>query len=291
MDSRKSTKLIPLNSILYENFVRRALREDFGRAGDVTTASIIPVDATGEGKIVSRVAGCLAGVELAATAFRLLDPEVSIDIAIRDGSETTAGDVIATVRGSARTLLEGERTALNILGHLSGIAAVTHRIVRSIEGSPTRIVCTRKTTPGLRVLEKYAVRAGGGFNHRFGLDDAVLIKENHLAIAGGITEAVRRARAAVGHMVKVEVEVETLTQLEEAIQQEVDAVLLDNMSLQEIREAVKLVSGRVITEVSGGVTPERVPEIAATGVDLISLGWLTHSAPNLDVAFDVRGEC
>jgi nicotinate-nucleotide pyrophosphorylase (carboxylating) len=219
-------------------------------------------------------------------AFRLLDPDVKIELKAEDGDEVSAGQVIALVRGSARALLQGERTALNFLGHLSGIATATHSIVKQIKSS-ARILCTRKTTPGLGALEKYAVRAGGGANHRFGLDDGVLIKENHLAVVGSVEEAVRRARLRIGHMVKVEVEVETIEQLREALSQNVDAVMLDNMSIEMVREAVELVNGSVLVEVSGGITPERALKISEAGVDLLSIGWLTHSSPSLDVAMEM----
>jgi nicotinate-nucleotide pyrophosphorylase (carboxylating) len=271
---------------MYEEIVRRALREDLGRAGDITTDSTVTLDARASARIVARREGCLAGIEIAALAFSLLDFEVQIDLKACDGDEVGSGDILAVLEGSARSLLQAERTALNFLGHLSGIASATRSIVKQIEGT-TKVLCTRKTTPGLGALEKYAVRAGGGFNHRFGLDDAVLIKENHLAIVGSISEAVHRARQRVGHMVKIEVEVENLDQLREALSQEVDAVLLDNMSIEMIREAVEIVGGRVLVEVSGGVTAENALELAEAGADLLSVGWLTHSAPSLDVALDM----
>jgi nicotinate-nucleotide pyrophosphorylase (carboxylating) len=207
---------------------------------------------------------------------------------IPDGAAVRPGDVIASIEGPSRGLLTAERTALNFLGHLSGIATVTAGIVAAVEGTKAAIACTRKTTPGLRALEKYAVRAGGGMNHRFALYDAVLIKDNHVAIAGGVTEAIRRARAGVGHMVKIEVEVDTLDQLREAMAIGVDAVLLDNMTPDQLREAVDIVAGRAITEASGRVTPSTAAEIAASGVDLISVGWCTHSAPTLDIGLDMR---
>lgn len=276
----------PLPPLLYEGIVRRTLEEDLGRAGDITTDSIVRSGTRGVGRIVARSAGCVAGIEVAGASFRLLDPDVKIALQVRDGDEVAAGEVLCVAEGSARNLLMGERTALNFLGHLSGIAAATHSIVKRI-GSSTRVLCTRKTTPGLGVLEKYAVRAGGGFNHRFGLDDGVLIKENHLALVGSIEEAVRRVRLRVGHMVKVEVEVETLDQLRQALNQDIDAVLLDNMSVSKVFEALQLVKGRVLVEVSGGLTLEKALEMAEVGVDLLSIGWLTHSAPALDVAFEV----
>ena len=278
--------LTPLPPLLYEDIVRRALREDLGRSGDVTTDSMVSLGKQASARIVARKAGCVAGIEVAILAFRLLDSELKIDPMVSDGHEVGAGEVLAVLQGSARTILQGERTALNFLGHLSGIATATHSIVKQIKG-PTRALCTRKTTPGLGALEKYAVRAGGGFNHRFGLDDAVLIKENHLAVVGSISEAVRRARARVGHMVKIEVEVEDLDQVRESLSQQVDAVLLDNMSLEMIREAVRLVEGRVLVEVSGGVNADNAVSLAEAGADLLSIGWLTHSSPSLDVALDM----
>jgi nicotinate-nucleotide pyrophosphorylase (carboxylating) len=236
--------------------------------------------------MVTRVAGCLAGIEVALLAFKLLDPAMKITIMAKDGEEVLPGQVLALVQGSARTILQGERTALNFLGHLSGIATATHSLVKRIKSS-TRVLCTRKTTPGLGALEKYAVRAGGGFNHRFGLDDAILIKDNHLAVVGSIEKAVRLARNHIGHMVKVEVEVETIEQLQEALSQNVDAILLDNMSRDMVREAVQLVNGRIPVEVSGGITPESAAGFSEIGADYLSVGWLTHSAPSLDVALEL----
>lgn len=276
-----------MNPILYEEIVRRELLDDLGRAGDLTTDSIVPTGVLAEGKIRNRQPACVAGIEIAASAFRILDRDVEGEILKRDGTDVEENEVLAILRGSARTLLQGERTALNLLGHLSGVATATRDMVRRISGSGCRVVCTRKTTPGLRSLDKYAVRVGGGFNHRFGLDDAVLIKENHIAVAGNISEAVTRVRRSIGHMVKVEVEVETLVQLREALGQEIDAVLLDNMDIETLRQAVKLAKGRVLTEVSGGITPDNVSQLAATGVDLLSVGYLTHSAPALDVTFEI----
>lgn len=273
--------------LIYEPIVRNALLEDLGRAGDLTTDAIVPADATAIAVIAARRDGRVAGLEAALTAFRILDPAVGLGIAVADGGDVAAGGVIATVRGSARALLTGERTALNLLGRLSGIATATRALVRAVEGTNARIVCTRKTTPGLRALEKHAVRLGGGANHRFGLDDAILIKDNHIAIAGGIRPAVERARAAVGHMVKIEVEVDTLAQLDELLSLKADAVLLDNMDPATLKRAVAMVAGRMITEASGNVTLDSVRPIAEAGVDMISVGWITHSAPNLDVGLDM----
>ncbi|HVF61922.1 MAG TPA: carboxylating nicotinate-nucleotide diphosphorylase [Thermoanaerobaculia bacterium] len=280
------TSLYPL---LYEPVVRRALEEDLGRAGDLTSDAVLPADLRAEARAVARAAGRIAGLEPALAAFRLLDPGCTVEIDLPDGSDAVAGEILAVVRGPARALLAAERTALNLLGRLSGIATATRELVAAVRPYPARVVCTRKTTPGLRALEKYAVRCGGGGNHRFGLDDGVLIKDNHRALAGGLRPAVERARAAVGHMVKIEVEVDTLGQLDEALALGVDAVLLDNMDLPTLAEAVGRCRGRALTEASGGITPTTAPAIAATGVDLLSVGWLTHSAPALDVALDVVG--
>ena len=276
-----------MNPLLYEETVRRELLDDLGRAGDITTDSIVPAEVQAVGKIRNRRAGCVAGIEVATSVFRLLEETVEIELLREDGTRVSEDEVLAVLRGSARTLLQGERTALNLLGHLSGIATATNDMVQRVAEFGTRIVCTRKTTPGLRSLEKYAVRAGGGFNHRFGLDDAVLIKENHIAVAGSIREAITRARSSVGHMVKIEVEVETIVQLKEALEFEIDAVLLDNMAVATVREAVELAKGRVLTEVSGGITPDNVIPLAAAGVDLLSVGYLTHSSPALDVTFEI----
>ena len=278
-----------LSPLLYDGLVRRALAEDLGRAGDITTDAIVPPDHVAEGRFVARAAGRLAGLDAALHAFRVLDPESAFEVCRGEGSDVAAAEVVALVRARARALLSAERTALNLLGRLSGIATATRDVVARLQGLPTKIASTRKTTPGLRLLEKHAVRVGGGTPHRYGLDDAVLIKDNHVALAGGIAEAVARVRRRVGHMVKVEVEVDTLGQLDEALALGVDALLLDNMDLETLREAVRRSRGRALTEASGGVRPERVREIAETGVDLISLGWLTHSAPALDVALDVEG--
>lgn len=278
----------PLPDLVLEPLVRRALVEDLGRAGDITTDHVVPAAATLRGDLVPRAAGRIAGLEAARLAFQLLDPAVRFSARVHDGGDVKGGTVLAIVQGPARPILTGERTALNFVGRLSGIATLTRAFVRAIEPHAARIVCTRKTTPGLRALEKYAVRAGGGMNHRFGLDDGVLIKDNHLAVAGGVTEAVRRIRDGVGHMVRIQVEVDNLEQLREALDARVDAVLLDNMTPAMLCDAVRLVDGRAITEASGGVTLDSAAAIAATGVDQISVGALTHSAPSLDVGLDVH---
>jgi nicotinate-nucleotide pyrophosphorylase (carboxylating) len=276
-----------LPALLYEDVVRRALAEDLGRAGDLTTDATVPADRSGEAAIVARSPGRVAGLEVAVSVFRVLDPAATTQVLQRDGSDVGGAEVLARVRARARALLTGERTALNFLGHLSGIASVTRDVVARLEGLSTRVACTRKTTPGLRALEKHAVVVGGGESHRYGLDDAVLVKDNHVAVAGGITPAVEHVRNSVGHMVKVEVEVDTLHQLDEALALGVDAILLDNMDLETLREAVRRTRGRALVEASGGIRPEDVRAVAETGVDLISLGWLTHSAPSLDVALDI----
>ena len=279
-----------LHQIVYEDVVRRALLEDIGRGGDITTDSIVSGQDTAAAYIVARKAGRVAGLEVARLAFHILDPKVKFDILLADGLDTKSGGKLATITGLARPILTGERTALNFLGRLSGVATVTRDVVARVTPHGARVVCTRKTTPGLRLLEKYAVRAGGGSNHRFGLDDGVLIKDNHIAAVGGnVSEAIRRVHSHVGHMVKIEVEVDTLEQLEIALKENIDAVLLDNMDVPTLREAVKMAnatSNKVLTEASGGITPETAEAIAATGVDLMSIGWLTHSAPSLDVSLD-----
>jgi nicotinate-nucleotide pyrophosphorylase (carboxylating) len=276
----------PLPRILIEPLVRAALLEDLGRAGDVTSDAVVPVGVNARTVLVARQPGVVAGLDLARLAFELIDPRIVVRIEQNDGSEIEAGERIASITGPARGILTAERTALNFLGHLSGIASATASIIVAVRGYPVKIICTRKTTPGLRAIEKYAVRAGGGGNHRFGLDDAVLIKDNHIAIAGGVKEALRRARAGVGHLLKIELEVDTLEQLAEALEEGVDAVLLDNMNPETLARAVALVAGRAVTEASGRITPLTAPAIAASGVDLISIGWLTHSAPILDIGLD-----
>ncbi len=276
----------PLSPFLYLEVVRSGLAEDLGRAGDVTSEAVIPAGTRASARLAARAVGRICGLEIALAAFRELDPGVAVEIAAAEGSDVEAGATLARLAGDARALLGAERTALNLLGRLSGIATATRDLVRAVASHRARICCTRKTTPGLRALEKYAVRVGGGANHRFGLDDAVLIKDNHLGLAGGVGEAVRLARAAVGHLVKVEVEVEDLAQLAEALAAGADAVLLDNLDRATLAEAVRRCRGRAVTEASGGVRPENVAAVAATGVDVISVGWLTHSAPALDVGLD-----
>jgi len=276
-----------LQRLLIEPLVRTALLEDLGRAGDITTNACVPEGTQATARMVGRLPGIVAGLDLAALAFELIEPGLRFTAERTDGTRVAPGQVIAQIAGPARGILTGERVALNFLSHLSGIATATRDVSDTIAHTKCRVVCTRKTTPGLRAVEKYAVRCGGGANHRFGLDDAMLIKDNHIAIAGGVRQALARARAHAGHLVKIEIEVDTLAQLEEALAAKVDAVLLDNMPPATLREAVKLVKGRATTEASGRITPDNAASIAETGVDLISVGWLTHSAQTLDIGLDI----
>lgn len=280
-----------LSPSLLEPFVRRTLAEDLGLAGDLTTDAIIPADHRSTFRVVARQPGVISGVGAASLAWQLLDPALRVDVHRGEGARVAPGDVVAEVAGPTRALLTGERVALNLLGHLSGVATATAGLVAAVAHTRARIACTRKTTPGLRALEKAAVRAGGGVNHRFGLFDAVLIKDNHIAAAGSLPEAIRRARAAVGHLVSIEFEVDALEQLE-AVLADPDlvaatrVVLLDNMGPDTLRAAVAMVDGRLVTEASGRVTAETAPALAEAGVDLISAGWITHSAPVLDLGLD-----
>jgi nicotinate-nucleotide pyrophosphorylase (carboxylating) len=278
--------LTPLYPVQYEPLLRAALAEDLGTAGDLTSDAIVPPHLTARADVVARAPGRVAGIRVATAAFALLDPAVSVAVAVEDGADVAAGTVLATVEGAARAVLSAERVALNLLGRTCGVATATASLVAAVAGHRARIVPTRKTTPGLRTLERYAVRAGGGTDHRFGLHDGMLIKDNHILVAGGIAPAVKRARDHAGHMVKVEVEVDTLEQLEAALALGVDAILLDNMPPAMLAEAVDRVDGTAITEASGGINPTTIAAVAATGVDLISTGWITHSAPALDVALD-----
>jgi nicotinate-nucleotide pyrophosphorylase (carboxylating) len=280
---------LDLPPLLVEQAVAAALDEDLGQAGDITTDAIIPPDARGKAAIVAREEGIVAGLDLVEAAFRILDPEIKFTRVVADGQKVGAGSVIARVEGLTRALLTAERTALNFLNRLSGIATLTAKFVAGVKGTKARIACTRKTTPNLRAFEKYAVRAGGGTNHRFGLYDAVLVKDNHIAAAGGIATALKMIRSRVGHLVKIEVEVESLAQLEEALRYPIDAVLLDNMDVATMKRAVDLVNGRVVTEASGGVSLENVGEIARTGVDVISIGALTHAPRSLNSSLDWTG--
>jgi nicotinate-nucleotide pyrophosphorylase (carboxylating) len=275
-----------LSPILVAEAVGLALAEDLGRAGDITSMATVPAEAEASAVIAARKPGTIAGLALAEAAFAALDPTVRFAASVADGDTVPAGATIATISGSARAILAAERTALNFLGHLSGIATATRAMADAVAHTKARITCTRKTTPGLRALEKYAVRCGGGSNHRYGLDDAILIKDNHVAIVGGVGEAIRRARAAAGHLVKVEAEIDTLDQLREALDAHADVVLLDNMAPAMLRQAVAIAGGRAVLEASGGITLETVAAVAETGVDFISSGAITHSAPVLDLGLD-----
>ncbi|MBS0274634.1 MAG: carboxylating nicotinate-nucleotide diphosphorylase [Proteobacteria bacterium] len=276
----------PPHALLIEPIVLHALEEDLGRAGDITSDLIIPATKKAKVKLAARKPGTIAGLVAAECAFHMVDPDLKFTVKLPDGSQAKAGALVATIEGSARSILTAERVALNFTGHLSGIATATRALVDAVKGTKAHIVCTRKTTPGLRVLEKYAVRCGGGFNHRFGLDDAVLIKDNHIAAAGSITKAVKAARAGTAHMVKIEVEVDTLKQLEEALKIGVDTILPDNMPPDTLRKAVAMASGRAVLEASGNITLETVRAVAETGVDYISSGSITHSAISLDLGLD-----
>jgi len=276
----------PPPALLFEPQVAAALTEDLGRAGDITSQLTIAAQTSAVARLVARKPGRLAGLICAEAAFRLVDPALKFDAATPDGSEIAAGTVLASISGSARSILTAERVALNFLGPLSGSATATAALVQAVHGTKARIVCTRKTLPGLRALQKYAVRCGGGFNHRFGLDDAAMIKDNHVQAAGGIAPAVEKLRAGLGHMVRIELEVDTLAQLEEALGLGVDTILLDNMSLDDLRRAVAMARGRAVLEASGNVTLASVRAIAETSVDYISSGAITHSAPNLDIGLD-----
>lgn len=275
-----------LPAILIEPVIRAALAEDLGRAGDVTAAACIPAGTRWTAVFAARQAGTIAGLDCARLAMTALDPEARFSARVQDGETVAAGTVLAEVEADARAILSAERTALNLLGRLSGVATLTRAHVDAVAGTGARIADTRKTTPGLRALEKHAVAMGGGLNHRFGLDDAILIKDNHIAVCGGVGEAIRRARAHAGHLMKIEVEVDGLHQLDEALAERPDVVMLDNFSLEDLRAAVARAKGQVVLEASGGVNLQTVRAIAATGVDVISVGALTHSAPSLDVGLD-----
>ncbi len=281
------TNITALPAELIEAAVRAALAEDLGEQGDITSAATIPADARAVATFGARKPGVVAGMPFAAAAFRALDPLVVFTPVLNDGDRVEAGGIIARVEGNARAVLSGERVALNYMGHLSGIATATAALVDAVRHTKARILDTRKTTPGLRLIEKYAVACGGGVNHRIGLFDAVLIKDNHIAVAGGVAQAIRAARNAVRHSVKVEVEVGTLDELREALTEDPDIIMLDNMSPDMMREAVGIVDGRAVTEASGTVTLATVAQIAETGVDTISSGWITHSAPTLDIGLDI----
>jgi nicotinate-nucleotide pyrophosphorylase (carboxylating) len=274
-------------NILIDKIIEQALLEDIG-TGDITSESIIPSNLKAKGIIKSSEEGVVAGLDIACLVFQKLDPEVIFQEKIKDGTKVVRGKVLAEITGPARTILKGERVALNFLQRMSGIATITSKFCQEVEDSPVRIFDTRKTTPGLRILEKYAVRMGGGYNHRFGLYDAVLIKDNHIAVAGGIKSAVNSVRKQISHMTKIEVEVENLSQLQEALEMKVDIIMLDNMDLETMKEAVETVKGKALIEASGGITLEKVRKIAQTGVDLISIGALTHSVKSLDISMEMK---
>jgi nicotinate-nucleotide pyrophosphorylase (carboxylating) len=277
-----------LNPLLVTRAVEAALDEDLGRAGGITSAATLPSGAIARAVMRARRLGIVAGLPLAVAAFRRLGPELWIEERAGDGARVEAGDVLLVVEGSAHAILAAERVALNFACHLSGVATATAAFSAKIAHTRARICCTRKTTPGLRVFEKHAVRCGGGMNHRFGLDDAVLIKDNHIAVAGGVVPALRAAKDAVGHLVKIEIEVDGLDQLDEVLGEGADAVLLDNFAPEMLTEAVRRIDSRMIVEASGGITLERAAAIAETGVDLLSSGWITHSAPSLDLGLDIE---
>lgn len=283
-----SGNLPSLPRLMIDEKVKDALLEDWGRAGDITSQATLPANAKAEAFLVSRKAGVLAGIELAESAFRQTDAELVFEPFVSDGGKLERGTKIARIFGPARSILSAERVALNYACHLSGIATATSRFAEAIAHTKAHIVCTRKTTPGLRAFEKYAVRCGGGMNHRFGLDDAILIKDNHVAVAGGVVPAVRAAKAFAGHLVKIELEVDTLEQLAEALPERPDVVMLDNMNPAELAKAVEMASGQVLLEASGGIELESVKGVAEAGVDLISTGWITHSAPILDLGLDIE---
>jgi nicotinate-nucleotide pyrophosphorylase (carboxylating) len=278
-----------LSPLEIDEAVDRALAEDLGRAGDITSTATVPVGTKARTALTARKAGTIAGLPLVAASFRRLAPDIEILPQARDGDTVAAKAVLMQINGDARAVLSAERAALNFISHLSGIATATAAFVRAVNGSKTLICCTRKTTPGLRALEKYAVRCGGGFNHRFGLDDAILIKDNHIAVAGGIRAVLERARAAAGHLVKIEIEVDSLAQLSEVLDCGLaDVVLLDNFDVGSMKKAVDMVAGRLVIEASGGITLDSIAAIAATGVDYASSGALTHSAPALDIGLDIE---
>jgi len=276
-----------LPDLILEPLVRNALTEDLGQYGDVTTKSVIPEYTEYQARINARASGIVSGMQIASIAFRLVDPTLQIETKLSDGSACNPGDTLMTISGKAASILMAERVALNFAGRLSGIASLTAQFVAKTKGTKTRVTCTRKTTPGLRIVEKQAVLHGGGFNHRFGLSDAILIKDNHIAAAGGVKAVLQRARDVASHMMRIEIEVDTLSQLEDVLSTKgADVVLLDNMDTPTLAQAVNMVSDQLITEASGNMTLDRIAEVAATGVDYISSGALTHSAQTLDLGLD-----
>lgn len=282
------TSVAPLSSFVIEPLVRMALAEDLGRAGDITSDSTVPESTRAVVVIAAREEGRIAGMDIAEAAFRMVDPTLVITRLIREGADVKKGDEVMKVEGRARSILTAERVALNFMGHMSGVATLTLKMVRAVGNHKAKIAATRKTLPGLRAVQKYAAMIGGGIPHRYGLDDAVLIKDNHIAMAGGVRAAIRGAKTHIGHTVKIEVEVDTLEQLAEVLEEGVDIVMLDNMTPDQMKTAVDMVAGRAVVEASGGVTLARIPDIAAAGVDLISSGAITHSAPNFDVGLDYK---
>jgi nicotinate-nucleotide pyrophosphorylase (carboxylating) len=277
-----------LSPMVLHGVVRDALDEDLGRAGDITSAATIPEGRQATAKLVARKPGVIAGLNCVEETFYALDRKIAFNAKVKDGAKVAAKELLAEISGDARNILTGERVALNFLGHLSGVATLTAAYAEKIKHTKAKIVDTRKTTPGLRALEKYAVRCGGGVNHRMGLDDAVLIKDNHIAVAGGIAQVLKTARATVGHLVKIEIEVDGLDQLDEVLREGADVVLLDNFTPELLTEAVRRVERRMITEASGGITLDSVAAVAESGVDLVSSGWITHSAPSLDIGLDIE---
>lgn len=279
--------MMDIHPLAIEDVVRRALLEDLGHGHDITTAALVPAAHKGAAVMRARQDGVIAGTEAAKMAFTMADPALQVVMRVADGATVRAGQDIMTIAGPARGILTGERTALNLISHMAGIATQTRRYVDAVQGTKAAIVCTRKTAPGLRALQKFAVRAGGGRNHRFGLDDGLLVKDNHIALAGGVAAAIERARAVAGHMVRIEVECDTLAQLEEALACGIDAVLLDNMDTDTLRRGVAMAAGRAVTEASGRINLDSVRAVAETGVDLISVGALTHSVTILDIGLDI----
>ena len=282
------TNLPVLPTLMIDEKVKEALFEDWGRAGDITSQATLPASAKAEALMVARKPGVLSGLALAESAFRQTDASLTFTSELEDGADLLAGSIVARISGPARSILSAERVALNFACHMSGIATATSRFARAIAHTKAHIVCTRTTTPGLRAFEKYAVRCGGGMNHRFGLDDAILIKDNHVAVAGGVVAAVRAAKAFAGHLVKIELEVDTLEQLQEALPEGPDVIMLDNMTPDQLAQAVEIVGGRVLLEASGGIELDTVKAVAESGVDHISSGWITHSAPILDLGLDIN---
>lgn len=280
------SKIAPLPDVLLKPFVEQTLAEDLGRRGDITSQAIIPADKMATLHIVARENGIMAGLDLARLAFAMTNENIEFIAKVKDGAAIAPNQILATVSGNARALLTAERTALNFLTHLSGIATEVNRLKSMIAEYPVEITCTRKTIPRLRILQKYAVRVGGGRNHRMGLDDAILIKDNHIAIAGSITQAIRDAKKFAGHLIPIEVEVDTIEQLKLALTEGINLVLLDNMPPEVLKEAVQLCHGKCLTEASGGITPETLATVAATGVNFIAMGWLTHSVKSLDIGLD-----